>query len=259
MANIAGYIGFVASGQVGFPPGQALTRTVTFPTAVAVGDTILVWVTESNGGVAGGANTVSDNVNAGNYTLLKQVDDTGGQASWYLYGKFNSGAATAGNFTVTVVFPVLIWHGVFAMDVTGVVASPLITAAIGNVQAGVGTGANAITTGNIAAGSGSAIVIAGTINTTTQAVTNSGAPTAGTSPVYTFYISDDNWNTSGTPGTGPEGTPDRTNCTFEFLTSSNPGTLSATFTAFSGDTGDTYASIVVALQASINIASIGWV
>lgn len=260
-ANIAQYVSFVASGQVGFPPGQALTRTVTFPGAVAAGDTILVWTDDSNGGGTGGAQTITDNINSGSYSLLKQVDDTSGagQQSFYLYAMFNSLPATAGSMTIQVVFPVLIWQGIFAMDVTGVTTAPFINVA-GAVQTAVGTGANAISTGNVAGGAGSAIVIAGVSNTSAQAVTGSGPPSAGTSPAYTLYIQDGNWNTSGTPGAGPEGTPDANTVTFEYLTSNAPGTIPATFTAFSGDSGDNFASIVVVLQSSGSFGtSIAWI
>lgn len=251
-ASIAGYSSFVASGQTGFPPGQALSRVMpAFGPAVALGDAILIWATTSNGGAAGSAIALTDNVNAGSYTKLLQVDDVGsGQASWYLYAMFNSGAAVPGTLVISATFAVLIWQGLFAFDVTGVTPSPLITAAVGNVQAGVGTGSNAITTGNIAAGASPAIVLAGVMNTTAQGVTNSGPPSAGTSPAYTQYIQDLNWNTSGGGTVGPEGTPNLPTATFEYLVSSNPGTHPATFTAFTGDTSDNYASIVVALQAS---------
>lgn len=251
-ASIAGYTSFVASGQTGFPPGQALGRTMpAFSNSVLAGDAILIWATTSNGGAAGGAITLSDNVNAGNYTKLLQVDDVGsGQASWYLYRMFNSQPASAGSLVISATFPVLIWQGLFAFNLTGVTASPLITAAVGQVQTGVGTGANAISTGNIAAGSGPAIVLAGVMNTTAQGVTGGGPPSAGTTPAYTQYIQDLNWNTSGGGTVGPEGTPNLPTATFEYLVSSNPGTIPATFTAFAGDTTDNYASIVVAIQAS---------
>jgi hypothetical protein len=136
------------------------------------------------------------------------------------------------------------------MRVAGVKPAPLITAAVGQVQAGVGTSANEISSGNIAVGTKSAIIIAGTINTTIQAVTGGGPPSAGDTPAYTQYIQDLNWNTSGTPGTGPEGTPDLPSCCFEYLTAKGPGTIPATFTAFPGDTSDTYVTIAVALEAA---------
>lgn len=252
MARVSGYTSFVASGQVGFPPAQSLTRAMpAFSNAVLKGDAILVWLTLSNGGVAGGSNTLTDNVNSGNYTLLAQIDDTGsGQASWYLYAMFNSIAASAGTLVISCTFPVLIWQGLFACCVTDVVASPLITTAIKNWQVGVGTGANAITSGNIAAGGLPAIVLAATINTTVQAVTGGGPPSAGTIPAFAQFVQDCNWNTSGTAGTGPEGTPDLPTCTIETLVSLAPGTIPGTFTAFTGDTTDNYLTIVVALQSS---------
>lgn len=251
LARVADYTGFVASGQTGYPPAQALNRSApVFATKFDAGDTILAWTTLSNGGVAGGANVITDNVNAGNYQKLLQLDDTGGQASWYLYAMFNSKAASAGSLVLSCAFPVLIWQGLFGMRVAGVKPAPLITAAVGQVQTGVGTGANAISSGNIVVGAKRAIVIAGTMNTTIQAVTGGGPPSAGTTPAYTQLIQDLNWNTSGTPGAGPEGTPDLPSCCFEYLTSESVGTIPATFTAFGGDTGDSYTTIVVALEAS---------
>lgn len=259
-ARIAGYTSFVASGQAGFPPAQSLNRTIpVFAPAVAAGDAILIFASNANGGVAGGAITFSDNVNAGNYTKLLQIDDTGsGQSSWYLYAMFNSQPAAANTLAISAVFTGadgLIWQGIFAFDVTGVTASPLITAAVGAAQAAVSTAANAISSGNIAAGSNPAILIAGTQDTTTQAATGSGPETAGSG--FIQYIQDLNWNTSGTPGAGPEGTPDSPTACFEYLVSNNPGTIPARFTAFPGGPADNFTTIVVALQASPDIAPTG--
>lgn len=259
LARIAGYSNFVASGQVGFPPGQSLNRVMpAFIPAVSQGDAILVWATISNGGVAGGAITLTDNFNSGSYTLLAQIDDTGsGQASWYLYAMFNSVAAPANSLIISATFPVLIWHGLFAFDVTGVPASPLVVTAVKNWQVAVGTGANAITTGNIAAGAKPVIMIAGVMNSTALLVTPSAGPDVGTTPAFTLWAKDLNWNTSGSPGLGPENTPDAPTATFEYLTSLNPGTIPATFTAASGDSGDNYLSIGVTLFASPDIAPPG--
>lgn len=259
LPKIAGYTTFIASGQVGFPPAQSLTRVMpAFVNAVAKGDLILIWATTSNGGVAGGAITLTDNFNSGSYTLLAQIDDTGsGQASWYLYAMVNSVAVPANSLIISATFPVLIWQGLFAFDVTNVPGSPLVVTAVTNWQVSVGTGANAITTGNIAAGSKPAMVIAGVMNTTAQLLTPSAAPDIGTIPAFTLWTKDLNWNTSGSPGLGPENTPDAPTATFEYLTSLNPGTIPATFTAAAGDSSDNYVSIVVSLFSSPDLAPPG--
>lgn len=251
LPSIAGYTSFVASGQAGFPPAQSLSRVMpAIANAVPKGDTILVWGTISNGGVAGGALAITDNVNSGPYQLLAQIDDTGsGQSTWYLYAMFNSLPAAAGTLVISCTFPVLIWHGLFAVAVDGVTAAPLIAAAVTSWQVGVGAGVDAISSGTIAAGSKPAIILAATINTTIQAATGGGPPSAGSG--FIQLVQDCNWNTSGTPGTGPEGTPDLPSCTIEYLVSNNPGTIPATFTAFHA--GDNQITIAVALQASASV------
>ncbi len=214
----------ISAGQPGQPQGLGLS--VTLPKPVLAGSTILVFATESNGGNKGLPITVADA--AGNpYTKLDQVDDTS-NAAWQSLFSFVAYNVPAGSSQVTVKWQELLWQGVVVVEVSGVASLPMLQH-IGNVQSGVGTGANTITSGTMTTNGLPGTVIG--ISSATLDI--KGAPNAGTG--FTSSTTAWNWN-------GVENTATVPSARLEYQHYANPTDVAATFTALSsGDNFDTLA------------------
>jgi hypothetical protein len=185
-----------------------------------------VFATESNGGNKGLAITVGDS--AGNpYTKLDQVDDTS-NAAWESLFSFYTPNVSAGSPNITVTWKELEWQGVLVVEVAGVASGPMIQH-IGSVQHGVGTGANAITSGAITT-TGAPGTLIGISSATLD---TKGAPNPGTG----FTSSATAWNWGGR-----ENTATVPAARLEYQHYASPGDVAATFTAVaSGDSWDTLA------------------
>lgn len=231
LPSIRQFISLTASGQTGFPPAQSLNRSVTFPSNLLSGSTIIIFATQSNGGSPGGAISWTDSFSSTYGSPIKQIDDTTSPdwESLYAYAAYN---VPGGACTLNATFAVLIWQGIFAIEVANCTAAPLINV-IGAQPSGVGTGTDALSAGSLAAGSHPAIIIGATSN----ASDINGAPNAGTG--YTTYQTDWNWG-------GAEGTPNLPSLNVEYKQSSNPGTGAVTWTAAAGP--DNYNAIALALS-----------
>lgn len=231
-AFIRQFTDLTASGQTGFPPAQNISRSISFPSNLLAGSTILIFATQSNGAGIGGTISWSDSYGS-SYALLQQVDDdqTPDWQSTYLYAAYN---VPGGACTLNATFAVLIWQGIVAIEVAGVLAAPLVTSNKSQ-QNGVGTGANLITVAGLAGGSSPAIIIGG-VSTGSDA---NGAPNHGTG--FTEYLKDWNWG-------GAEGTPNLPSFELESKFSSNPGTTAVTWTA--AGAGDDYNAIGVILLSA---------
>jgi hypothetical protein len=214
----------ISAGQPGQP--QGLSLSVTLPQPVQAGSTILVFATESNGGNKGLPISVSDA--AGNpYTQLDQIDDTS-NAAWQSLFSFVAYNVPAGSSKVTVNWKELEWQGVVVVEVSGVTSLPMLQH-VGNVQRGVGTGANAITSGTITTNGAPGTVI----GLSTATLDTKGAPNAGAG--FTSSATAWNWN-------GVENTATVPSARLEYQHYASPTDVAATFTALgSGDNFDTLA------------------
>jgi hypothetical protein len=214
----------VSPGQNALGDPQVLSLAVTLPNPVLVGSTVLVFATESNGGIVGLPIIVTDS--AGNpYSKLDQVDDTS-NAAWQSMFSFAAYNVPAGTEQVTVKYLELEWQGVLVVEVAGVTSLPMLQH-LGNVQRGTATTLNAITSGLMTAGAAPGTVIGLSMAT----LDAKGAPAAGTG--FTAAASVWNWN-------GEENTAKAPSTLLEYQHFASPGDVAATFTAsVSGDDWDT--------------------
>jgi hypothetical protein len=202
-----------------------LSLTLSLTNPVLAGSTILVFATQANGAKSGVLiSSVTDT--AGNvYSKLQQVEDTS-NAAWqnlYLYAAYN---VPAGTPQVTVTYPQVEWQGVLLVEVTGVTSLPMQSNS-GNVQLGVGTGTDAITSGTMATTGAPGTLIGVSMAT----LDTKGAPNAGTG--FTSSTTVWNWNGEENSATVPS-------TRLEYQHYASPGDVAATFTALgSGDNWDT--------------------
>lgn len=91
---------FVQAASINHPTGSASSYTVTLSNAVNAGD-VLVLCYSINSGTLAGSNPVSDNIN-GNWTIVGSDEVQNGTTHNGVFIFENSGAAGAGDLTITV-------------------------------------------------------------------------------------------------------------------------------------------------------------
>jgi hypothetical protein len=231
-------------GQNALGDPQSLTQSLTLPSAVLAGSTLVLVQTLSNGGSTVAAPTNSDTVNGswGSGPRLQQIDDTGGQQSLFLAVLQNSGS---GSLTLNITYANLEWQGAYLQEWTNVPAASVIASnkrTQDNISA---TTTDLITSNTVAGASNKAVLIGFSSVMQDNSVANGGSgqgrPLVGTG----FTGCDDpgvwNWN-------GEENTSTNPVMRVETQAFSSMGTVAATFTGTGGT--DSYATIAVALKSN---------
>jgi hypothetical protein len=230
-------------GQNANGDSQSLTNSVTLPSNVTVGNSLVVFVANYNLGGVGGTVTLSDNLGHTYAGTLRRVDDDNPNDNMSLYVFCLPRITTSGSLTLTATYPQLEWHGLFVMEVSGLISSPVLATA-SNVATANSTTANSLNAGTLAAGAHPGIIFAICLNGTDGNASlggGVGAPSIGTG--YTACNAGiTNWNGEENSFVGPA-------CATEYkVFTSNIGTVTPSFTP--KKSGEGYVGISIALASA---------
>jgi hypothetical protein len=201
---------------------------------------LVIFAAQYNAGGTGGTISLSDNRSHTYGSVIRRVDDDDPSANMSLYVFCLPRITTGGSLTLTGTFAQVEWQALFVMEVSGLLASPVLASASA-VTTATGTTTDSLSGGSLVAGSNRGIVISVCLNGTDQNLANSGgvgSPNIGTG--YTAINSGViNWNGEENSFVGPAAA-----CEYKIFTG-NIGTTSPTFTPKKA--GESYMAVSVAL------------
>lgn len=229
-------------GQSALGDPQSLTQSLTLPSAVLPGSTMVLVGTLSNGGAVVASPTYSESGDGtwGSGTKLQQIDDTGQLQSMFLHCLQN----TAGGWNVlNITFANFEWQGAYLQEWVNVPAASVI-ASTKNLQSGITATTTDLITSTGVAGAGAVAILLGFSAVTGDNNIANGGSGQGRPLVGTGFSGIDDpgvWNDHGEENTS---TSPVMRVESQFF-SSGMGTVAATFTGTGGT--DSYASFGLAL------------
>jgi hypothetical protein len=231
-------------GQSANGDSQSLTRTLTLPSSVTAGNSIVVFGITYNLGQTTHTIVMTDNQGNTWPAAAKKVDDTTENLTWCVFCLPRLGSSGSG-YTVTATFSLLEYQGLLVMEVSNLDASPVLDAN-GQVQVSSGTGGtltDQVST-SLAGGANKGVVYSTCCNNSDGGPINGtdvGAPNIGTgwSAINSGIV---DWNGEENTHVGPS-----TACEVKIF-SSSMGTVTPTFSPKLA--GERYLTMGIALKAA---------
>jgi hypothetical protein len=226
------------------PDPQSTTQSLTLPSSVLAGSTMVLVGTLSNGGSVVASPTYSDSANGtwGSGTKLQQIDDTGELQSMFLHCLQNS---LGGWTTLNITFANVEWQGAYLQEWYGVPAASLI-ASVKNLQSGITATTTDLITSTGVAGAGNKAILLGFSAVTGDNNIANGGSGQGRPLVGSGFAGIDDpgvWNDNGEENTSTSPVMRAESQSF-----SSMGTVAATFTGTGGT--DSYATFGLALKSN---------